>query len=379
VGVSTDTDNLADFYQATVLSATDYYAFGMSMKERSWQSDSYRYGFNGKENDADWDVQDYGFRIYKPEISKFLSVDPLTQSYPELTPYQFASNSPISGIDLDGLEYLLYLYSPDISNKYQGVTNIKTQSESDIYRQREITYWALTHQYTAESEKFLREKGIDKKVAELKYDKTAPQGVTVIMFDWDAKTGKLVEEARHTVPPNRLDGQRPFDAYYPVDIYLEPGNDYYSSWDFQGTYEEKGVGLFYGRSEGNIKGHLKGYGYIELETFGEHALFGGMISASKGSIYGSYRGSNAGTPNNYSGDSGAVGIATPIGELFYNWGKGEGVSDGKLWKGYQSGLGGIGAIFEWALFGSKTKATLTFPQIKNEPKNEKEWNINTND
>ncbi|WP_240613072.1 hypothetical protein [Chitinophaga parva] len=31
-------------------------------------------------------------------------MDPLTASYPELTPYQFASNSPIQGIDLDGEE-----------------------------------------------------------------------------------------------------------------------------------------------------------------------------------------------------------------------------------------------------------------------------------
>jgi RHS repeat-associated protein len=102
--VDIGTDNTADFYQATVLSATDYYAFGMSMKERSWQSDGYRYGFNGKENDTDWEVQDYGFRIYKPEISKFLSVDPLTQSYPWYTPYQFAGNSPIENDDLDGAE-----------------------------------------------------------------------------------------------------------------------------------------------------------------------------------------------------------------------------------------------------------------------------------
>jgi len=31
-------------------------------------------------------------------------VDPLTKSYPELTPYQFASNTPIQAVDLDGLE-----------------------------------------------------------------------------------------------------------------------------------------------------------------------------------------------------------------------------------------------------------------------------------
>jgi hypothetical protein len=49
--------------------------------------------------------QDYGMRIYDPRIGKFLSVDPITSKYPELTPYQFASNRPIDGIDLDGLEF----------------------------------------------------------------------------------------------------------------------------------------------------------------------------------------------------------------------------------------------------------------------------------
>ena len=68
----------------------------------------YRYGFNGKEKDKDMNsltAYDYGFRIYNPAIGKFLTVDPLTKKYPELTSYQFASNRPIDGIDLDGLEY----------------------------------------------------------------------------------------------------------------------------------------------------------------------------------------------------------------------------------------------------------------------------------
>lgn len=69
----------------------------------------YTFGFNGKEFDPEWHnspgtMYDYGFRIYDPRIAKFLSADPLTASYPMLTPYQFASNSPIRNIDLDGLE-----------------------------------------------------------------------------------------------------------------------------------------------------------------------------------------------------------------------------------------------------------------------------------
>jgi RHS repeat-associated protein len=67
----------------------------------------YRYGFNGKEDDNDISEggQDYGMRIYDSRLGRFLSVDPLTDEYPELTPYQFASNRPIDGIDLDGTEW----------------------------------------------------------------------------------------------------------------------------------------------------------------------------------------------------------------------------------------------------------------------------------
>jgi hypothetical protein len=36
--------------------------------------------------------------------AKFLSTDPLYKDYANLTPYQFASNTPLSAVDLDGLE-----------------------------------------------------------------------------------------------------------------------------------------------------------------------------------------------------------------------------------------------------------------------------------
>ena len=99
-----------DYYTADVVTASDYYPFGMQMPGRKYSqpNSNYRYGFNGKENDKDAGegIQDYGFRIYNSRLGKFLSVDPLTKKYPELTPYQFASNTPIQAIDLDGLEAL---------------------------------------------------------------------------------------------------------------------------------------------------------------------------------------------------------------------------------------------------------------------------------
>ncbi|WP_317043941.1 RHS repeat protein, partial [Niastella yeongjuensis] len=81
---------------------------------RSVNVGGYRYGFNGKENDnevkGEGNQQDYGMRVYDTRLGRFLSVDPITKQYPELTPYQFGSNSPIFNIDLDGLEGTSWWY-----------------------------------------------------------------------------------------------------------------------------------------------------------------------------------------------------------------------------------------------------------------------------
>ncbi|MBT1699185.1 hypothetical protein KK083_19975 [Fulvivirgaceae bacterium PWU4] len=98
----------ADSAWTNIISASDYYPFGLAMDGRTFSDTTYRYGFNGKEKDQNGEFggthYDYGFRIYNPRVGRFLSVDPLTKEYPELTPYQFASNTPILAIDLDGLE-----------------------------------------------------------------------------------------------------------------------------------------------------------------------------------------------------------------------------------------------------------------------------------
>jgi hypothetical protein len=51
------------------------------------------------------------------EVARFLSVDPLAPEYPWYTPYQFAGNTPIQAIDLDGLEPKIM-----ITNQITGYT-----------------------------------------------------------------------------------------------------------------------------------------------------------------------------------------------------------------------------------------------------------------
>ncbi|MGD2034958.1 MAG: RHS repeat-associated core domain-containing protein [Bacteroidales bacterium] len=109
-------DSIIDFYRPVVLAASNYYPFGMQMPGWGYNPEAYRFGFNSKEKDDEWNgstgtIYDYGFRIYDARLAKFLSVDPLMKKYPELTPYQFASNTPIWAIDLDGLEAIHYYYA----------------------------------------------------------------------------------------------------------------------------------------------------------------------------------------------------------------------------------------------------------------------------
>lgn len=106
------------------------------ISNRSFDANSYKYGFNGKENDNETvgtgeGTQDYGMRIYNPALGRFLSVDPISKEYPELTPYQFASNKPITSIDLDGLEEL------DVVKKYDVEKQLTSEQINDIPKEKQ--------------------------------------------------------------------------------------------------------------------------------------------------------------------------------------------------------------------------------------------------
>ena len=137
----TSDNSTVDYYLADVLNANDYYSFGMEMPERSYNATTaanYRYGFNGKENDNEvkgtGNQIDYGMRMYDSRVGRFLSVDPIAKKYPQLTPYQFASNRPIEGVDRDGKEYdptnpvagffAYWIFIKPVEMSVQGASNV---------------------------------------------------------------------------------------------------------------------------------------------------------------------------------------------------------------------------------------------------------------
>ncbi|MCS3794848.1 RHS repeat-associated protein [Chitinophagaceae bacterium OAS944] len=117
IGVSSVyNSSLIDHYEPDVISAQDYYPFGMLQPGRFYLSatgNNYRYGFNGKENDDDEKGRgnsiDFGDRIYDPRLGRWLSLDPLMAKYPGMSPYNFTANNPLLYTDGDGKDFGVYV------------------------------------------------------------------------------------------------------------------------------------------------------------------------------------------------------------------------------------------------------------------------------
>ncbi len=102
---------LVGHYLADVISARDYYPFGMAMPGRQLNAGGYRYGFNGKENDnevkGEGNQVAFENRVYDPRIAKWLSLDPLQSKYPGESHYAFVSGNPILYKDVDGRDKIV--------------------------------------------------------------------------------------------------------------------------------------------------------------------------------------------------------------------------------------------------------------------------------
>jgi RHS repeat-associated protein len=118
---------IIDYYSPDVISQNDYYPFGMLLPNRHESSSDYRYGFQGQEMDdeikGERNSVNYKYRMHDPRIGRFFAVDPLTSKYPELTPYQFSSNTPIGAKEFEGLEAIMDGMLPD-DERFDGAEEI---------------------------------------------------------------------------------------------------------------------------------------------------------------------------------------------------------------------------------------------------------------
>ena len=85
-----------------------YYPYGMPMSSTA-SVQPYKYG--GKELDRTngLDMYDFGARWYDMLVPHFITIDPLAEKYPSISPYVYCAGNPIRYIDPDGKEVRIYL------------------------------------------------------------------------------------------------------------------------------------------------------------------------------------------------------------------------------------------------------------------------------
>tara|TARA_B100000683_G_scaffold209850_1_gene204250 strand:- start:14894 stop:15922 length:1029 start_codon:yes stop_codon:yes gene_type:complete len=104
-----------------VISANDYYPFGM--EARSVSNSEYRYGFGGMEQDIENGTGKYDFiaRIYDVRLGMWTGIDPMAIDFPMISPYASFNNNPIYFIDRDGNQNLAALEWARLNMSNKGI------------------------------------------------------------------------------------------------------------------------------------------------------------------------------------------------------------------------------------------------------------------
>jgi RHS repeat-associated protein len=91
----------------------------------SWNS---RYTFSAKEKDEESGYGYFGARYYDSDLSIWLSVDPMSDKYPSLSPYAYVANNPVKLVDPNGKEVIIGGDQAESAhNSISKMTNLKVE------------------------------------------------------------------------------------------------------------------------------------------------------------------------------------------------------------------------------------------------------------
>ena len=93
--------------KSPIISADDYYPFGLAIQQNSYQRESavdQRYKYNSKELQPELGLNwhDYGARMYQADLGRFFNIDRFAEDYYDFTPYHYTLNNPIVFVDVNG-------------------------------------------------------------------------------------------------------------------------------------------------------------------------------------------------------------------------------------------------------------------------------------
>jgi RHS repeat-associated protein len=83
-----------------------YMPFGEQfIDQRGSTGHDIRFKFTGKERDSKTGYTYFGARYYDSELSVWLSVDPLADKYPSMSPFMYTAGNPVMLVDPDGMKW----------------------------------------------------------------------------------------------------------------------------------------------------------------------------------------------------------------------------------------------------------------------------------
>jgi RHS repeat-associated protein len=99
--------NMLAWFNADIISYSDYYPFGMLIPMEDRPAGVYRYGFSDKEMDneikgGEGNSIDFGSRMYDPRVGRWFAPDPMEKKYPSFSTYNFCLDNPIMYHDPNG-------------------------------------------------------------------------------------------------------------------------------------------------------------------------------------------------------------------------------------------------------------------------------------
>ncbi|MHC0446332.1 DUF6443 domain-containing protein [Flavobacterium sp. 3-218] len=115
-----DKDNNGSITNSEIIEENNYYPFGLKQKDFNsafvlgkGNSAGQKYKFGGKELQDDnigglqLNTYDFSARNYDPGIGRFTTMDPSSESYKALSPFNYVNNNTINNIDPDGRDIIV--------------------------------------------------------------------------------------------------------------------------------------------------------------------------------------------------------------------------------------------------------------------------------
>lgn len=124
-----DKDNSGSINNSEIIEENNYYPFGLKQKDFNsafvlgkGNSVGQKYKFGGKELQDDnigglqLNTYDFNARNYDPSIGRFTTMDPSSESYKALSPFNYVNNNTINNIDPDGRDIIVLSAPGHVSN-----------------------------------------------------------------------------------------------------------------------------------------------------------------------------------------------------------------------------------------------------------------------